>query len=290
MKSIDILCASPASTAICSNTNTDSRAILPQDLRRKDHKLINNPFMNNKPPKYEAPCSSRRLPLDPITPFYARKSTSSSSSSSSAKKTHKILRRKSSADASDLSSSSRCLLSTEKPFLDFIPESGRAMVSRQLRRDHDNLCNIKYKRLNSDSYSGFRSNFTRSSESPVFTPTSSNGAAAASSQKNLDLKLSSRLMNINVLESPSVPSNHQVVELMVSIHCKGCEGKLRKHITKMEGVTSFIIDLPTKKVTVIGDVTPLGVLTSISKVKNAQLWPSPSAHSPRVALTSSVFR
>ncbi|KAK6926909.1 Heavy metal-associated domain, HMA [Dillenia turbinata] len=66
----------------------------------------------------------------------------------------------------------------------------------------------------------------------------------------------------------------QVVELRVSIHCRGCEGKVRKHISKMEGVTSFSIDLATKKVTIIGDVTPLGVLTSVSKVKNAQFWPS----------------
>lgn len=45
------------------------------------------------------------------------------------------------------------------------------------------------------------------------------------------------------------------------------------------GVTSFSIDLETKKVTVIGRVTPLGVLTSISKVKNAQFWPSPASSS-----------
>lgn len=40
------------------------------------------------------------------------------------------------------------------------------------------------------------------------------------------------------------------------------------------GVRSFSIDLAEKKVTVIGDVTPLGVLNSVSKVKNAQFWPS----------------
>lgn len=38
------------------------------------------------------------------------------------------------------------------------------------------------------------------------------------------------------------------------------------------GVKSFNIDFAAKKVTVTGDVTPLGVLASISKVKNAQLW------------------
>nr|CAB3464774.1 unnamed protein product [Digitaria exilis]CAB3473142.1 unnamed protein product [Digitaria exilis] len=65
----------------------------------------------------------------------------------------------------------------------------------------------------------------------------------------------------------------QVVVLRVSLHCKGCAGKVKKHISKMEGVTSFDIDIPTKKVTVVGDVTPLGVLNSIAKVKSAQFWP-----------------
>ncbi|CAD5176352.1 unnamed protein product [Musa acuminata subsp. burmannicoides] len=78
-----------------------------------------------------------------------------------------------------------------------------------------------------------------------------------------------------VLKPPSsTTSQEQVVHLRVSLHCKACEMKVRKHISKMEGVTSFNIDLATKKVTVIGDVTPLGVLDSVSKVKNAQLWPS----------------
>lgn len=92
-------------------------------------------------------------------------------------------------------------------------------------------------------------------------------------------------------DSPLKPSSslssrsrhHQVVILRMSIHCKGCEGKVRKHISKMEGVTSFSIDLPTKKVTVIGDVTPSGVLASLSRVKNAQLWPS-TAQSPSSSL------
>lgn len=39
-------------------------------------------------------------------------------------------------------------------------------------------------------------------------------------------------------------------------------------------MTSFNIDFAAKKVTIIGDVTPLSVLASVSKVKNAQFWPS----------------
>ncbi|XP_028775716.1 protein SODIUM POTASSIUM ROOT DEFECTIVE 3 [Neltuma alba] len=77
--------------------------------------------------------------------------------------------------------------------------------------------------------------------------------------------------------SPAPSSKDQVVVLRVSLHCKGCEGKVRKHISKMKGVTSYSIDLETKKVTIIGDVTPLGVLASVSKVKKAQLWPSSSS-------------
>ncbi|XP_058735045.1 protein SODIUM POTASSIUM ROOT DEFECTIVE 2-like [Vicia villosa] len=69
-------------------------------------------------------------------------------------------------------------------------------------------------------------------------------------------------------------SKDQVVVLRVSLHCKACEGKVRKHISKMQGVRSFSIEMEKKKVTIIGDVTPLGVLTSVSKVKSAQLWQS----------------
>ncbi|CAL0329119.1 unnamed protein product [Lupinus luteus] len=83
--------------------------------------------------------------------------------------------------------------------------------------------------------------------------------------------------NYHALRSCSTRSKDQVVVLRVSLNCQACEGKVRKHISKMEGVTSFSIERETKKVTIIGDVTPLGVLASVSKVKSAQLWPSPTS-------------
>ncbi|RID47010.1 hypothetical protein BRARA_I03642 [Brassica rapa] len=69
----------------------------------------------------------------------------------------------------------------------------------------------------------------------------------------------------------------QVVVLRVSLHCqcKGCEGKVKKHLSRMQGVTSFNIDFASKKVTVTGDITPLQVLGCLSKVKNAQFWTPP---------------
>ncbi|XP_027348267.1 protein SODIUM POTASSIUM ROOT DEFECTIVE 2 [Abrus precatorius] len=106
-----------------------------------------------------------------------------------------------------------------------------------------------------------------------------------------DAKGNSKVMTKNdsptLKSSSSAHSKDQVVVLRVSLHCKACEGKVRKHISKMEGVTSFSIDMETKKVTIIGDVTPLGVLASVSKVKNAQLWSSTTASSSLVLSSSS---
>lgn len=105
----------------------------------------------------------------------------------------------------------------------------------------------------------------------------SSRSSSSSSSIRLDLaKVDHQSPN---LKSSRSRSRDQVVELRVSIHCKGCEGKVRKHLSRMEGVRSFHIDLESKKVTVVGDVTPLSVLSSISKVKNAQLWPSPASSS-----------
>ncbi|CAK8575977.1 unnamed protein product [Lathyrus sativus] len=86
--------------------------------------------------------------------------------------------------------------------------------------------------------------------------------------------------------SSAISSKDQVVVLRVSLHCKACEGKVRKHISKMQGVRSFSIEMEKKKVTIIGDVTPLGVLTSVSKVKSAQLWQSTTAVSSSFSSSS----
>ncbi|RCV27114.1 hypothetical protein SETIT_5G299000v2 [Setaria italica] len=68
----------------------------------------------------------------------------------------------------------------------------------------------------------------------------------------------------------------KTVELKVSMHCYGCAKKVQKHISKMDGVTWFEVDLEKKKVVVTGDITPYEVLESISKVmKFAELWVAP---------------
>ncbi|KAK9268543.1 hypothetical protein L1049_000297 [Liquidambar formosana] len=67
----------------------------------------------------------------------------------------------------------------------------------------------------------------------------------------------------------------KMVVLRVSMHCNGCAKKVGKHISKMEGVTSYEVDLESKMVVVIGDIVPFEVLESVSKVKTAELWTSP---------------
>ncbi|XP_022967633.1 heavy metal-associated isoprenylated plant protein 35-like [Cucurbita maxima] len=77
-----------------------------------------------------------------------------------------------------------------------------------------------------------------------------------------------------MLSSPPPPPENvfHVVVMKVALHCQGCASKVKRHLTKMEGVTSFSIDLEAKKVTVMGHISPLGVLESLSKVKRAELW------------------
>lgn len=118
---------------------------------------------------------------------------------------------------------------------------------------------------------------------------SSAGSSAASSSSEIaaGVGISSRDHDEKavIMRSCSTRTRDQVVVLRVSLHCKGCAGKVKKHISKMEGVASFDIDIATKKVTVVGNVTPLAVLSSISKVKPAQFWPSP----PRPPRASASF-
>ncbi|KAK7246774.1 hypothetical protein RIF29_41644 [Crotalaria pallida] len=77
---------------------------------------------------------------------------------------------------------------------------------------------------------------------------------------------------IRELQKSPTDNVFQVVVMRVAIHCQGCAGKVKRHLSKMEGVTSFSIDVESKRVTVMGHISPVGVLESISKVKRAELW------------------
>ncbi|KAK3206179.1 hypothetical protein Dsin_020225 [Dipteronia sinensis] len=254
MKRMDIFCASPASTAICSSM-VDHRRSLDGHLHRHRHR--HRPVMDRR----YAPCNSSQQPIIP-KPAAAynynyhekiinRKSSSSAATTTTTKQNeYTNLHIKSSADITDH------LTSTSPPpgHRNPITTTTTAIIIAIIPAQHWFLLAIP----------------TQTSKPRHDHVISSNDSLALKSS------------------SSSTKSSNQVVVLRVSIHCKGCEGKVRKHISRMEGVTSFSIDLTAKKVTIIGNVTPLGVLASVSRVKNAQFWPSSTSSSSSSPSSSSL--
>ncbi|KAL7602281.1 protein SODIUM POTASSIUM ROOT DEFECTIVE 3 [Lactuca sativa] len=307
IKTAELFCASPASTAICTTMNQHAMvrrgsggSSTPRPINHRHHSYYNNHYQFDfgDKPKFKTPaipCTSQQH-IDP-KPYAAylqksRKSTSTTTTATAAATAKSgvgsrngdesdralVARRKSSADLNDRNSgrgsSSRYLLNNpifvaDLQDSDGVCNAGALVVSEPAWPDyHDHS-----PRINKSLSSGR----SRGTDSPALIKSRS-----SSTSNRLDAPVESLGSKLSRSRS-----RDQVVELRVSIHCKGCEGKVRKHISRMEGVKSFHIDLESKKVTVVGDVTPLSVLSSISKVKSAQLWPSPSpsaSSSPFIAI------
>ncbi|XP_020524267.1 heavy metal-associated isoprenylated plant protein 45 isoform X3 [Amborella trichopoda] len=67
-----------------------------------------------------------------------------------------------------------------------------------------------------------------------------------------------------------------IVELLVHMDCIGCEKKIRKAISKLEGVGSYEIDMDRQKVTVTGYINQRKVLKAVRRSgKKAEFWPYP---------------
>lgn len=245
MKGVDLLCVSPASTAICSSM--DQRSIIRHSGRPIHRPRLPDRHLSLVP----VPCSSQPPPISP-QPNHHQKSSRKNYSTTKIDE-----RRRSCSDKNELQSntphgSARYLLS-DTPWLDLVsldPLNVSALVPSKLTRPRNDFLVPKLSESNHVS-SLVPSQLTR--------------------PRNLNSHDSP------VLKSSSAGRHDQVVVLRVSLHCKGCESKVRKHISRMEGVKSFTIDLETKKVKIVGDVTPLGVLASVSRVKHAELLPSPSS-------------
>ncbi|CAN0900793.1 Protein SODIUM POTASSIUM ROOT DEFECTIVE 1 [Linum grandiflorum] len=108
-------------------------------------------------------------------------------------------------------------------------------------------------------------------------------AGFASQKESLMLPTTEKSSQVVRLKDAISASNHtntlayqlkpKMVVLRVSMHCSGCARKVEKHVSKIDGVRSYKVDLESKRVVVIGDVLPYEVLHSVCKVnKNAQLW------------------
>lgn len=150
MKSVELFCASPASTAICSSM--EQRSMVRQGgmrpIDRHGHRFGDHHHRHKTRSTPLIPCSSQ-IPISP-RPYFEK----TRKSASSAKQNLEYLRRKSSADISDLSSpsgSSRHLLS-DTPLIELLSDSDNlssALVPSQPLRS------IKHHKFN---------------ESPVFEP------------------------------------------------------------------------------------------------------------------------
>ncbi|KAJ6315798.1 hypothetical protein OIU78_019130 [Salix suchowensis] len=278
MKMIDLFCASPASTAICSSL--DHRSIvrhgtrpcsseLPaspcspysrkssarqRDLSRKssaeDSRSVISSVTRSFSRRKSSAEDSGSVISSATRSFSRRKSSAEDSRSAISSATRSFSRRKSSAedsrsaissadDISDLKSrpvigsSSRFLLSDTTPYIDWISESDHhevpAILSPSTRHANSSI----------DFPSRRSSSLVRSrdwvSEADNVSDTGNKLSHMMSSNDSPALRSSS-----------STRSSHQVVVLRVSIHCKGCEGKVRKHISKMEGYLALLICLPNK--------------------------------------------
>ncbi|KAJ1284150.1 hypothetical protein BS78_03G182700 [Paspalum vaginatum] len=78
--------------------------------------------------------------------------------------------------------------------------------------------------------------------------------------------------NADTPKAVTVHVEPKTVSLKVSMHCHGCAKKVQKQVSKLQGVVSFKVELESKKVTVVGNVSPMEVLESVCKVmKHAEI-------------------
>ncbi|WVY98949.1 hypothetical protein V8G54_031100 [Vigna mungo] len=278
MKRMDIFCASQASTAICLSTDqascssSSSNTILLGGRVIDRHNPIINDSRRSTSKSLTAPCSSSHSPINP-KPYHELHKPKKKSSS----KGHENHKKKNTPQnpTPHLTNSSKPVdtivgrSSLKPPSASITPHaSTRSLLAGSSLLDssshYDPVLGLTTPTANSTT-----SQVVYQDENvPVPVSRLSTSSHPKSSSSDQSCCEEAHFLQLYCMAS-------QVVVLRVSLHCKGCEGKVRKHLSRMQaGVTSFNIDFAAKKVTVVGDVTPLSVLASISKVKNAQLWPA----------------
>ncbi|KAK6645760.1 hypothetical protein PHAVU_L001741 [Phaseolus vulgaris] len=252
MKRMDIFCASQASTAIClsmdqASCSSSSNTILLGGRVIDRHNPIINDSRRSTSKSLTAPCSSSHSPINPKPYHELHKPKKNSSSKTAAKGLENHRKKNTSQNITEH------VTNTSKPIDSIV---GRSLLkpTSDLITPHGSTRSL----LGGSSLLDASLVNTKTSQLGHQEETISASKHSSSSHQNSC-------------------SSDQVVVLRVSLHCKGCEGKVRKHLSRMQGVSSFNIDFAAKKVTVVGDVTPSSVLASISKVKSAQLWPPATA-------------
>ncbi|XP_030522075.1 protein SODIUM POTASSIUM ROOT DEFECTIVE 3-like [Rhodamnia argentea] len=287
MKRIDISCASQASTAICSSMENKTN---PSSSSSSVHCLGNRAIDRHNPiikdarrsvrssRPITAPCSSSHYPpINPIPYHQLHQKTKPNSLFPSKSSFDDPNKNQSRTDQTknkkNKKRSVHSILTRSFSSKTETASTVRNNVSPKPKLGHSRTTppgSTRYLLDSTGSTDGF------SDHDPALAP------APAQTQSNNDQdqdrhhQIFASKPTSSSLSSRFKSASNQVVVLRVSLHCKGCEGKVRKHLSRMEGVSSFDIDFAAKKVTVVGDITPVGVLASVSKVKNAQFWTSSS--------------
>lgn len=87
----------------------------------------------------------------------------------------------------------------------------------------------------------------------------------------------SKPVEVGVVKEQNHPKdkkgNHGDLHLKVDMCCEACVKKVRRVLIELNGVSSININVPSKKVTVTGDVKPEACLKAMAKIrKRASLW------------------
>ncbi|KAJ6316403.1 hypothetical protein OIU78_019651 [Salix suchowensis] len=240
MRKIDMFCASQASTAICMSMDRPSSSSTSQlggpSIDRRDPISRHQKRIPGILPS--VPCTSQPPPINPV-PYQTL---------------HKSQKITSKNKASDQSSDKKSNSAEPKP-----------------KSNDQKTKKISFKTTVDTDYDEKSAAYLHAPKGIVRKIWAKPGGFIAPPGSSTQA-LSKEESTASKPSSSSDPN--QVVVLRVSLHCKGCEGKVRKHLSRMEGVTSFNIDFAAKKVTIVGDVIPLRVLASVSKIKSAQFWTS----------------
>ncbi|XWS66993.1 hypothetical protein CRYUN_Cryun05aG0248400 [Craigia yunnanensis] len=238
MKRRDIFCASQASTAIClsmdqaSSSSSSASAIqlggraidrhnpIIRDAKRFTRTLPSNPCISQPPLINPLPYHQLRKNVKRSSSKsnndYTKKNSSAvsaksndhkkkSSTKNSSLKPTDIVKRKSTSDIKDADTDRKSFAKA----VDFVTPPGS---SRYLLGD-------------SAFFDGI------SDYDPVWAlvPAEAKKVQATKQDQSIVSKPSSSSRS-------EKPSTDQVVVLRVSLHCKGCEGKVRKHLSRMEGL------------------------------------------------------
>ncbi|XP_027937961.1 protein SODIUM POTASSIUM ROOT DEFECTIVE 1-like isoform X2 [Vigna unguiculata] len=204
MKRMDIFCASQASTAIClsmdeASCSSSSNTILLGGRVIDRHNPIINDSRRSTSKSLTAPCSSAHSPINP-KPYHELHKSKKNTSSSFKSAAKGHQNHKNKNTPQHLTNTSASTRSLV---------GGSSLVDASSSSHYDPVLGLTTPTVNTRTSQVLHRDET--------TPVS----------------------KLSTSSHPKSCSSDQVVVLRVSLHCKGCEGKVRKHLSRMHVVDSM---------------------------------------------------